>query len=95
MILIRKLYKARGSEKKRGACITIGYVFINTIAEKEHEVYNLLSNESKIIELNPIFQDNNFDLLAKIKMRNHKKLKYYVFKKIQSLDGVIDTEIFC
>ena len=82
-------------EKNRGDYITIGYVLIDTIPEKENEVYNSLSNEKRIIALNPIFKDTNFDLMAKIKMRNYKKLRSYVFKKIQPLDGVIDTDIYC
>jgi hypothetical protein len=81
--------------KNRGDRITIGYVLIDANPEKEHEVYNSLTNESRVIELNPIFQDDDFDLMAKIKIRNHKNLRFYVLKNIQSLDGVRDTEIFC
>ena len=82
-------------KKDIGVSITIGYILIETNPEQEHEVYNSLSHESRIMELKPIFYDHDYDLMAKIKSKNQDTLRSFVFKKIQPLNGVIDAEILC
>ena len=95
LFYFERYIKLQVVEKNGGDSITIGYVFIDTIPEKEHEVYNSLLNKSRVVKLTPIFEDTDFELMAEIEMRDHKKLRYYVLRKIQSLDGVIDTKIYC
>ena len=50
----------------------------------------MLSNESKIIELKPLYRE--YDMIAKVEIDNTKKLGKFVTNKIKSLDGVIDTK---
>jgi DNA-binding Lrp family transcriptional regulator len=66
-------------------------VLINTNPEKEHQIYNQLLDESKIVELRPLFQE--YDLIAKVKIDNKEKLGYFISNKIRPIDGVIDTKI--
>jgi DNA-binding Lrp family transcriptional regulator len=70
--------------------IAVSYVLINTKPENEHRIYNQLSKESKIIEVRPLFRE--YDMIAKVKFENTKKLGRFITKKIKSLNGVIDTK---
>jgi len=58
--------------------------------EHEHKVYNSLINESKVLEIRPLYRE--YDLLAKIKTSNKQKFGDFVSNKIRSLKGVIDTK---
>ena len=64
---------------------------ITTIPEKEHEIYNWLVSEPRIIELMPLFQD--YDMIAKLHVENHEQLEKIVETKIRVLDGILDAEI--
>jgi DNA-binding Lrp family transcriptional regulator len=66
-------------------------VLINTNPEKEHEIYNQLVDESKILELRPLFRE--YDLIAKVKFDSKEKLGYFISNKIRPIDGVIDTKL--
>jgi DNA-binding Lrp family transcriptional regulator len=66
-------------------------VLINTNPEKEHQIYNQLVDESKIVELQPLFRE--YDLIAKVKIDDKEKLEYFISNKIRPIDGVIDTKI--
>ena len=70
--------------------IKVSYILINTKPKHEHDVYNSLSNHPLVIEINPLFQE--YDMIAKVKIENTKKLGSFVKDKIRSLDGVIDTK---
>jgi DNA-binding Lrp family transcriptional regulator len=65
-------------------------VLINTNPEKEHEIYNQLVDESKIVELRPLFRE--YDLIAKVKIDSKEKLGHFISNKIRPIDGVIDTK---
>jgi DNA-binding Lrp family transcriptional regulator len=73
-----------------GEEIKVSYILIKTKPEKEYYVYNRLSNESKIIELKPLYRE--FDIIAKVEIDNTKQLGRFIINKIKSLDGVIDTK---
>jgi DNA-binding Lrp family transcriptional regulator len=65
-------------------------VLINTNPEKEHQIYNQLIDESKIVELRPLFRE--YDLIAKVKIDNKEKLGIFISNKIRAIEGVIDTK---
>jgi DNA-binding Lrp family transcriptional regulator len=66
-------------------------VLINTNPDKEHKIYNKLLDESKIIELRPLFCE--YDLIAKVKFDSIEKLGHFISNKIRPIDGIIDTKI--
>ncbi len=72
-----------------GLKISVAYVLINTKPELEYEVYNKLSKEERIVELNPLYRE--YDMLAKVNTKNQDNLGLFV-KKIRSFEGVIDTK---
>ena len=67
----------------------IGFVLISTVPTKEHDVYNQLINVNDVVELHPLFGEN--DLIAKIETGDFNKLGQVVVDKIRAVDGVIDT----
>jgi DNA-binding Lrp family transcriptional regulator len=73
-----------------GIRIKVSYILINTKPKKEYHIYNKLSSESKIVELRPLYRE--YDMIAKVKIEDTKKLGNFVTKNIKSLDGVIDTK---
>ena len=70
--------------------MTIGYVLINAAPAHEHEVYTKLSKIPKIVEVHPLFGE--FDLIAKIEVRDFERLGNLVINEIRSIKGVIDTK---
>lgn len=70
--------------------ISIGYILICVKPLKEHEVYNQLLRNKKIVEVHPLFGE--YDLIVKIEIDNFEELGKVVIEEIRSLDGVIDTK---
>ena len=70
--------------------MAIGFVLINTVAGKEHEVYMKLTRIKEIIELYPLIGE--YDLLAKIEADNFDGLSRIVFDGIRSVPGIVNTK---
>jgi len=68
----------------------VGFVLIATAPAKEHKVYNELLKVKEIIELYPLFGD--YDLIAKVEIKDMDNLGKFVVSKIRSIDGVVDTK---
>ncbi len=67
---------------------------INTIPEKEHNVYIRLSREDEIIELKPLFESKRYDMIATIKKESLEELESFIRNKIKEHDGVIKTTTY-
>jgi DNA-binding Lrp family transcriptional regulator len=78
-------------KRTRGSKINYGFILINTIPKQEHKVYNSLSYDSDIIEVQPLFGE--FDLIAKYKLKSLSKKGKKISKKIRDIDGVLDTKL--
>jgi len=70
--------------------MTTGFVFINAVPTREHDVCNKLSKVPEVIEIHPLFGE--YDLVAKIEADDFENLGVVVVNKIRSIDGVIDTK---
>ena len=70
--------------------MAIGYVLINTVAGKEHDVYIELSKIKEIIELIPLIGE--YDIIAKIEADNFDGLSHIVFELIRSVPGITNTK---
>jgi DNA-binding Lrp family transcriptional regulator len=68
-----------------------GFILIETIPEKEHEVYNRLLGVEEIVNIRPLFGE--YDFLAEIYVKKFNELEKIVTKKIKALDGVFETRI--
>ena len=57
---------------------------------KEKEVYSRLASLEEVEELYPLFGE--YDLIAKIVVKDFEELSEVVVKKIRALDGVLETK---
>ncbi len=70
--------------------MALGFVLVKISPKKEKEVYEKLASLEEIEELYPLFGE--YDLIAKIVVRDFEELSDVVVKKIRSLDGVLETK---
>ncbi|UCD12875.1 MAG: Lrp/AsnC ligand binding domain-containing protein [Thermoplasmatales archaeon] len=70
--------------------MAIGFVLITVAPVRENYVYNELSKEPEIIELQPLF--GKYDLLAKIKAEYYDELASIIINKIRTIAGVVGTK---
>ena len=70
--------------------MAIGFVLITVAPVRENYVYNELSKEPEIIELQPLL--GKYDLIAKIEAKYYEKLGSIIINKIRSISGVVDTK---
>ena len=57
---------------------------------KERYVYDKLAELEEVEELYPLFGE--YDLIAKIVVRDFEHLSEVVLKKIRTIDGVVETK---
>ncbi len=70
--------------------MALGFVLIKVMPRKERKVYDALLKLSEVDELYPLFGE--YDLIAKIVVKDFEELSDVVVKKIRAIDGVIDTK---
>ncbi len=70
--------------------MAIGFVLISVAPVRENYVYNELSKEPEIIELQPLL--GKYDLIAKIEAKYYEKLGSIIINKIRSISGVVATK---
>ena len=70
--------------------MAIGFVLITVAPVRENYVYNELSKEPEIIELQPLL--GKYDLIAKIEAKYYEKLGSIIINKIRSTSGVVATK---
>lgn len=70
--------------------MAVGFVLITVAPVRENYVYNELSKEPEIIELQPLL--GKYDLLAKIEAKYYEKLGSIIINKIRSISGVVATK---
>jgi DNA-binding Lrp family transcriptional regulator len=70
--------------------MAIGFVLITIAPVRENYVYNELSKEPEIIELQPLL--GKYDLIAKIETDYYEKLGSIIINKIRTIAGVVDTK---
>ena len=70
--------------------MAVGFVLIKVMPRKERSVYEKLLKLEEVEELHPLFGE--YDLIAKISVKDFEELSEVVVKKIRSIDGVIETK---
>ncbi len=70
--------------------MALGFVLVKVSPRKEREVYDKIAEIKEVEELYPLFGE--YDLIAKIVVRNFEELSEVVVKKIRSIDGVLETK---
>ena len=70
--------------------MAIGFVLITVAPVRENYVYNELSKEPEIIELQPLL--GKYDIIAKIEAKYYETLGSIIINKIRSISGVVSTK---
>jgi len=70
--------------------MALGFVLIKVFPGKERRVYDKLAELEEVEELYPLFGE--YDLIAKIVVRDFEHLSEVVLKKIRTIDGVVETK---
>jgi DNA-binding Lrp family transcriptional regulator len=70
--------------------MALGFVLIKVSPGKERRVYEKLAKLKEVEELYPLFGE--YDLIAKVVVRDFEELSDVVVNKIRSTDGVIETK---
>jgi len=70
--------------------MALGFVLIKVMPRRERSVYERLLKLKEVEELHPLFGE--YDLIAKISVKDFEELSEVVVKKIRSIDGVIETK---
>ncbi|HIH43660.1 MAG TPA: Lrp/AsnC family transcriptional regulator [Candidatus Methanoperedenaceae archaeon] len=70
--------------------MAVGFVLINVSPGTERNVYDKLVKCSEIQELYPLFGE--YDLIAKVVVKDYDELSDIVFHKIRTLKGVTETK---
>lgn len=70
--------------------MAIGFVLIKAATTYEYNVFNELSKISEIAELHSLFGE--YDIIAKIKVKDLDKLGEIVINKIRAVEGVLVTK---
>ncbi|OYT33879.1 Lrp/AsnC family transcriptional regulator [Archaeoglobales archaeon] len=70
--------------------MALGFVLIKVFPGKEREVYDKLAKLKEIEELYPLFGE--YDLIAKVVVKDFEELSNIVVNRIRSVDGVVETK---
>jgi DNA-binding Lrp family transcriptional regulator len=70
--------------------MALGFVLIKISPRKERQVYDRLSSIDEVEELYPLFGE--YDLIAKIVVKDFEQLSEIVVNKIRAVDGVLETK---
>lgn len=70
--------------------MALGFVLIKISPRREKEVYETLSSIEEVEELYPLFGE--YDLIAKIVVKDFEQLSEIVVKKIRAVEGVLETK---
>ncbi len=70
--------------------MSVGFVLINVTPGMERDVFNRLLKEPDIPEIYPLFGE--YDLIAKVTVKDFEQLSDIVFNRIRQIKGVTDTK---
>ncbi|MFN3383922.1 MAG: Lrp/AsnC ligand binding domain-containing protein [Archaeoglobaceae archaeon] len=70
--------------------MALGFVLIKIAPGKEKRVYDRIAGLKEVEELYPLFGE--YDLIAKIVVKDFEELSEVVVNKIRSIEGVVETK---
>ncbi|RLI85372.1 MAG: Lrp/AsnC family transcriptional regulator [Archaeoglobales archaeon] len=70
--------------------MALGFVLIKVSPKYEREVYEEIASLKEVHELYPLFGE--YDLIAKVVVRDFEELSDVVVNKIRTVKGVIETK---
>uniref|UniRef100_A0A7J2TJ17 Lrp/AsnC family transcriptional regulator n=1 Tax=Archaeoglobus fulgidus TaxID=2234 RepID=A0A7J2TJ17_ARCFL len=70
--------------------MALGFVLIKVAPGKEKKVYDKIASIKEVEELYPLFGE--YDLIAKVVVKDFEELSEVVVNKIRAVEGVIETK---
>lgn len=70
--------------------MALGFVLIKIAPGKERRVYDRIASIKEVEELYPLFGE--YDLIAKIVVKDFEELSDIVVNKIRTIEGVLETK---
>lgn len=70
--------------------MALGFVLIKIAPGKEKKVYDRIASIKEVEELYPLFGE--YDLIAKIVVKDFEELSDIVVNKIRTIEGVVETK---
>ncbi len=70
--------------------MALGFVLIKVAPGKEKKVYDKIASIKEVEELYPLFGE--YDLIAKIVVKDFEELSDIVVNKIRTIEGVVETK---
>lgn len=70
--------------------MALGFVLIKIAPGKERKVYDRIASIKEVEELYPLFGE--YDLIAKIVVKDFEELSDIVVNKIRTIEGVLETK---
>lgn len=70
--------------------MALGFVLIKIAPGRERKVYDRIASLKEVEELYPLFGE--YDLIAKIVVKDFEELSEVVVNKIRSIEGVVETK---
>lgn len=70
--------------------MALGFVLIKIAPGKEKRVYERIASLKEVEELYPLFGE--YDLIAKVVVKDFEELSEVVVNKIRSIEGVVETK---
>ncbi len=70
--------------------MAVGFVLINTVPAREHDVYDTLRGMNSVVEVHPLFGE--YDLIAKIEAGDYNALGKVVVDEMRVIPGVVNTK---
>ncbi|MEM0089040.1 MAG: Lrp/AsnC ligand binding domain-containing protein [Archaeoglobaceae archaeon] len=70
--------------------MALGFVLIKVAPGKEKRVYDRIASLKEVEELYPLFGE--YDLIAKVVVKDFEELSEVVVNKIRSIEGVVETK---
>ncbi|MCC6028393.1 MAG: Lrp/AsnC family transcriptional regulator [Archaeoglobales archaeon] len=70
--------------------MALGFVLIKVAPGKEKKVYDRIASIKEVEELYPLFGE--YDLIAKIVVKDFEELSDIVVNKIRTIEGVVETK---
>lgn len=70
--------------------MALGFVLIKIAPGREKKVYDRIASIKEVEELYPLFGE--YDLIAKIVVKDFEELSDIVVNKIRTIEGVLETK---
>ena len=70
--------------------MAVGYVLLNVVPGKEHDVYDQLNDQDNVVDVTVLFGD--YDLIVKVVADDLPSIARAVVESIRQIPGILDSK---